>query len=460
MMGATSGGTLTAATRPVVDIIGGSGPDPSEEQGGRGHRQTHRHRRIGRLGHVGLRGRYAEAIAPLDDARENGRERKAVRRADRRYRPVHVKGDSMRTLGAVVFTLALLGGAAGGAAGQDVDTPPSTEVLLADYVTEEIEPGVLALSGQVESWDLLAGTERPPRARPRSFSASVAPDGTVWTAHKEIAEKQRGQGRENRPQRNRPRFHVVRSFDGESWTEHLRVQADSLANPALDIGPDGTVWVSWVPASNDRENVVARYAPDGWQQIEPVEVRPAGRRSLHATDDGVVWLVGEGDNGWLFRYVDGAWQRLETPDLVTVGADGTAWGIDGLAYGGDPRLLALDGDRWREFEWPRAANGKPMDRFVIREAAHAAPDGSIWLGLARDPGPGEATDQRTGSKCEGLARFDGARWDRYLADVCIRWVEVAPDGAILAGTHGTRDDPDITTAGYLVLPQPVVVVTE
>lgn len=268
------------------------------------------------------------------------------------------------------------------------------------------------------------------------------------------------QGRENRPQRNRPRFHVIRSYDGESWTEHQLVDADSLTNPVLDIAPDGTVWASWVHASDDREHVIANYGPVGWQRIESVEVRPAGQRSLHATDDGVVWLVGEGDNGWLFRYVDGAWQQVEKPDFVAVGADGTVWGIDDIVFDRDTRLLRIDGDRWQEFEWPRAANGTPMDRVVTLEAAHAAPDGSLWLGLARDPRPGEATDPRSGSKCEGLARFDGTTWDRYLVDVCIRWVEVAPDGAVLAGGRGTRDDPDIAAGGYLVRPRIAAAVSE
>ena len=61
--------------------------------------------------------------------------------------------------------------------------------------------------------------------------------------------------------------------------------------------------------------------------------------------------------------------------------------------------------------------------FHVPRFLRAAPDGSVWLT------PGDGPDP---SRCNGLARFDGDTWSRYLAGTCIYALDVAPDGTAWA----------------------------
>src|SRR3954452_15085411 len=91
---------------------------------------------------------------------------------------------------------------------------------------------------------------------------------------------------------------------------------------------------------------------------------------------------------------------------------------------------------WRAGSGARGSSGGANDEgvpamgrcFHVPRFLRAAPDGSVW----RTPGDGPEPLERAPWGCNGLARFDGTTWSRYLAGTCIYSLDVAPDGTAWA----------------------------
>ena len=67
-----------------------------------------------------------------------------------------------------------------------------------------------------------------------------------------------------------------------------------------------------------------------------------------------------------------------------------------------------------------------------------APDGSLWAGWDVWDG-----DRDTVGVCDGISRFDGLTWIRYLSGTCVGLggMDIAPDGSVwLFATHGPKRD--------------------
>jgi hypothetical protein len=70
----------------------------------------------------------------------------------------------------------------------------------------------------------------------------------------------------------------------------------------------------------------------------------------------------------------------------------------------------------------------------------AAPDGALWIAeKVRTLGQFEPP-----VTCQGVARFDGTRLERFLESLCIRFIDVGPDGSawLLADEPDTLAPPD------------------
>jgi hypothetical protein len=127
-------------------------------------------------------------------------------------------------------------------------------------------------------------------------------------------------------------------------------------NLSLQVAPDGSPWVL--------ARVLARLTPSGWVIARK---RPSGRYDV--APDGTVWMAGDS----VIRLTPSGW--AEDP----IGVDlASALGVD-----------------------PEVVGRREVKRF------EAAPDGSVWVGLAvryRDPSPNEDGFGHL------LLRFDGVTW--------------------------------------------------
>ena len=135
--------------------------------------------------------------------------------------------------------------------------------------------------------------------------------------------------------------------------------------------------------------------------------------------------------------------------LADMGDAGDYWVLTGLR-------VPLAGEGWsdaqvesRQIDYLVHVEGGPMTIYTNDEGVpamgccfhvprflRAAPDGSVWL----TPGDGPEPLERAPWGCNGLARFDGTTWSRYLAGTCIYSLDVAPDGTAWA-QGGTGDEP-------------------
>lgn len=229
------------------------------------------------------------------------------------------------------------------------------------------------------------------------------------------------------------------SNDGTAWTTH-RLDPGGDAPGQIEVGEDGTVWVV-VERHEPPGLTVLRMDAEGRAVTIPLDsFVPAGGGSpwlagLAPTPDGWAWLGvashidGTGD-ARLLRVTDGGAQVVDAPDGIDLagmtsldrGADGTLWVY--LEDRGDgPSWVRFGGDRWEAVNERVPHKGAPG---AWTGGVSAAPDGSVWVTVADDPG--------------GLAHFDGWSWARHAAG---HWfveetsIDVGPDGTLWVSEDGT-----------------------
>jgi hypothetical protein len=340
---------------------------------------------------------------------------------------------------------------------------------------EEVEPGVYRVVNdgirdlaKANNRDIVAGHDggiwllRPQRffrlggdewrtwatKKPGITGFEVAPDGTVWAMLDQYGE---GGGL----------FSVGRGSD--EWT----LMTDSPFR--FEVTSDGTLWAGGYGGS------FGCLGPDGWQSVGEWPER-GGYRTLLVSDRGEVWAVRSRDSAKVQRFVDGEWLMDQPPSTgeylqgwghgAAVGPDGTFWGhnngaffrFDGTGWMtfGSPEWMQTDVRAWRlvEDEWVpltpaewRAA--RPSIRGVHPAEVtseglgwgepHVAPDGSLWV----PPRLGESGVE-VRSVCDhaidGVARFDGKTWSRYLLGHCVQTMDIAGDGSVwLLATESDED---------------------
>jgi len=331
-------------------------------------------------------------------------------------------------------------------------SPMTTEELLSGMVTEEVEPGVYkvlndgvrdlqpfdtgnavhrhVVAGQDGSVWWLAGSNHLLRLGVAETAdrqledwdsledLEIAYDGTVWA----IA--------------GYPR--ALRSFDGETWTIHRAVDG-SYERGNVEIAPDGVVWAALA------DGTLGYLDLDGsmWQTIELPTAFDADELEWNGfiATESEVWASSQGG---VWHYADGTWEYIPYggvdtgassqvevwPDegaweyVVDGGPDAGAmpdnvfWALGGSRTGSDETLHRHDGTGWQG--WSLKEQGMTPYWGAHPDEYAVAPDGSFWTGW---------TDRSDGD-CEGVNRFDGQTWMRYLPGMCPSGVDIAPDGSV------------------------------
>ena len=218
------------------------------------------------------------------------------------------------------------------------------------------------------------------------------------------------------------------------------------------VAPDGEIW-----ASSWTQDVVmfdgARWTePHGYDQVDIVNPRcVAGeecRNPITATAIGPDNLVSLAVGPETLLQFDGtAWNVTPVSDVETHGDGADAWATD-IAVASDgtlwiaswEELLRYDGTRWDRFV---AADGLPAG--AINSVA-VAPNGDIWVGT---------TDDFEGEAAGGVARFDGDHWNTFdegdgLYANAVTAMTVGPDGIVWtvhAGTDARATSTERVTGG-------------
>jgi hypothetical protein len=393
------------------------------------------------------------------------------------------RGTFMRTLGALVVTVALLTGSAVAVMGQDPGGPTPTDELLAGMVTEEVEPGVFRVVHDgvrdltsADNRDIAAGYDDgiwllrkngflrlgddgshgwPTVFGPEGRDFEVGPHGTVWTI------PDRWYGAQSTGQ------DIYRSADGEEWT----VQPCPDDCVGVTLAPDGRAWAS--STDEDGRRRVGLVGSRGYRQPLDGTIPADGFGRLLFTDSGDRYGV---ELGWVYSvylYEDDTWHHThDFYSAVDVGPDGTVWGTegdrwhDGLARFADGEWTRWTHDELPEMAWSRGGGmgfGIGLRAFLDDEF-RVAPDGSLWARLWRS---GDSVGAVAGgasvqdweqrfyavedgrAACDGLVRFDGETVDHFLAGRCIS-MDIAADGSVWA-LADAEDGGDL----YVITPEAV-----
>ena len=125
--------------------------------------------------------------------------------------------------------------------------------------------------------------------------------------------------------------------------------------------------------------------------------------------------------GGVWHYADGAWEHITYggPDTGAL-PDDVFWGLGDGTYD-DALLHRHDGTGWQQWslrEHDMLGGGWDAGPYAV------APDGSFWAGW-----PSRSVVEG----CQGVNRFDGETWVRYLPGMCVPWLggmDIAPDGSV------------------------------
>ena len=336
-----------------------------------------------------------------------------------------------------------------------------------DLVTEEVERGVLRLvnDGHRDLTVMLTPVPGPGRnpedARRAATNLVAGLDGSVWVFGPDesyrVGQRATYPATEDSPSFPWQKAEVdpggrlwtlvgsdaetsaLRSFGGGSW----QTERDDVV--AFDLEQDGTVWVN----ADDRfirlrdgwqTPQFARDVEDFWlspvmhgTQVPGDEIEVLVQTREMCLECGLaVWLLQEdgdthgGPAGMVPAQLDavdmdedGDWwiyQHLDVP-LPGPGVTETVAPTRTLEY-----VVHVTGPTFTVYS---DAEGVPkLGGWGSGVVFRAARDGSVWL---------------TPSACDGLARFDGEVWLRYLSGRCVYGFDFGPDGTVwvqAASPHG------------------------
>ena len=287
--------------------------------------------------------------------------------------------------------------------------------------------------------------------RPGQTDIEVGPDGTVWLS-----------AWVGVPGRN-ARTDIL-SYDGQTWSKRWRGAFAKRWTNGVEVQQDGTVWMAWSTNRAKKGEAAsgpvraARLGDDGW------EVLPGRVEADHAGETGdVVVAAGGGSEVWLrpglsgplYRHDGEGWVVEETPDLGAVmraaaGPDGTPW-------------VRLNPD------CPPEAPGCWGPSDVL-----ARLDGGDWQVFDASAGVPRMGDHYQGfegffevapdrsvwfdpigedTECDGIADFDGKTVTSFLRDSCIFAMDIGTDGTVWLQA-GDKARPDRIET-YVITPEAV-----
>jgi hypothetical protein len=323
------------------------------------------------------------------------------------------------------------------------EVEPSVYRVLNDGVRDFVAPGEpwgvqtwIGADGSVwreqDGGILEIGRERvwqfPDHLTSAEGDYAVSEDGTIWLG-----------------------FYDLWSFEGKTWRRDPSFGRDHRQIRALELGPDGDLWAAWSPerlyGPKSRRIRVSRRTDDGW-----VDLPAAGGFESSATRtnlepffaidaDGEPWISGigrrdgSGQDGstqlvhGLLHFDGSAWELVDPAEsgpydvyssLVASGADGTLWATFRQADDANGFVARRVGGAWTVYS---SADGVPegmsrREQATFEGGIRAASDGSVWMTAASGlEGPSD-----------GVARFDGVSWQRYLSGQLAWDLDVAPNG--------------------------------
>ncbi len=368
----------------------------------------------------------------------------------------------MRARIATALTLALVLTSSTAAAGQEASGQSGTGGLLAGLVTEEVEPGVLRvlgggvrelagsigrsglndelaigldgsvwLMGDRDLLELGAEQELPyPDGRTREnvpWPVQVGSDGTPWiVAHDGTVE-------------GRPVRWTLYSHDGTAWRPRLKRTGNVYEGLDFRLQPDGTVWAL---RETDRPGGgrFLRLEGDSWTRLpkHPADKPKANNiRSWDVAPDGALWLRRKTA---VSRLTDDGWMPVAgLPGYgFVIGSDGA---VRTLALGGESiviRSLKENGDKQR-LEVPLPVGGTTSAWW---NPGVLGPDGSLWASFKTEQPCGVMCSHLV--SCDGLGRFDGTTWRRFLTDRCVQEIDIDVDGNVWVRAASTSDGDVVT----------------
>jgi hypothetical protein len=373
------------------------------------------------------------------------------------------------------------------AAVSESPAPMTTEEFLATMHTEEVEPGVVEVledghrdlmhGAGGEPWGcervIVGGSDQVWRTDDcwRLFRLGQ-PDG--WDYDQEVMDL--GWGRSfasldgrlwalEAASQSPSAPYVLRLFYDGDWVPDPRL--DEPGHGQIHVEDDGTVWLVGIDG-------VIHWAGDtsvgtsSWRDAWTGKGDRDGVTLLSVTDDGVVWLMTEAaeDGSVSFLRFDGTdWRVVPGPEgfranplggtgLLSAGVsgDGTLW-MAGDSLVPHVSLARLDGDGWTTFtdaDGVEPWGGQAAWWGTTMDTLWAAPDGSVWVNasiatIRADEGPG----------CDGLARFDGERWQPFFSGSCISDLDFAPDGSVWVVVQEGQGWENRTVHTYVITPEAV-----
>jgi hypothetical protein len=237
-------------------------------------------------------------------------------------------------------------------------------------------------------------------------------------------------------------------LEGDTWSD---VGRTDFYQP-WDIGPDGSIWrgdwpfgiarldaAGWTehPIDLDVQRLVdyadeVEYAQHngspGWPWVASLRVDANGDAwvALQVADFGNAPMVLAHFDGKMWSLVDPVGSgKYSNVDLLDIGDDGTLWVYleVGLPDQVRPYLARLANDRWTVFS---AEEGvvRLVWRGESRGLLRAGHDGAVWM------------KPQDSDSCQGVRVFDGDAWRSYLDQLCVKDIEMAPDGSVWALAGG------------------------
>jgi hypothetical protein len=290
--------------------------------------------------------------------------------------------------------------------------------------------------------------------RPGRADIEVGADGTIWvTAGFSEPGKYGVPGKRIRDE--------ILSYDGQAWTSRWRGATRKRWVYGVEVQQDGSVWMAWSkqgPAGRGGGVVrAARLGDDGW------DVLPGKVTTKWAPDGDMVIAEGGGSEVWLkpgfserLRRYDGEdWVVVRTPEVggeqrIAVGPEGTLWvGLSsecGPGTAGDQPYTACGGRsdilaRFDGNEWDvyDASDGIPEMGVLYLYTGYF--EGFFDIAPDRSIWFNPIGDwERTGTECDGIANFDGETVTYFMRDTCIYAMDVAPDGTVWLQAGEHRPD--------------------
>ncbi len=211
----------------------------------------------------------------------------------------------------------------------------------------------------------------------------------------------------------------------------MKLMSDSSWKSFQDPGIIDMSWAQEIEISESGEIWISShngslntFQNNNWFSLGKKEGIPFNTQDLDIDKDGNLW-VGSWDDGKIFRFGENQWSAYDREDGLEIGENIWALeaGTDGSIWAGGDGLARFDGNKWEKI-----LNGDREGFVDMRSILAIDLDGSIWVG---------GYDYRNEAK---IARLIDDRWIMYdksdglEAGSMVGTIEISPTGIVYAGT--------------------------